>query len=83
MQKTITMAHIMDCPIITVHTGKHYKALINSGATISLLQYSTYNNIEDGFKTPMQPTTATLNTADGLCNGHLALYDNKSLDYVS
>ena len=37
MQKTITMAHIMVCPTITVHAGKHYKALIDSGAAISLL----------------------------------------------
>ena len=55
----------MDCPTITVHAGRHYKALINSGAAISLLQYSTYQRIEDSFKTPIQPTTAKLNTADG------------------
>ena len=51
--------------MITVHAGKCYKALINSGATISLLQDSTYKNIEDSYKTPIQPTTAKLNTADG------------------
>ena len=28
--------------------------------------YSTYKRIEDCYKTPMQPTTAKLNTADGL-----------------
>ena len=65
MQDTITMACIMDCPTVTVHAGKCYKALINSGATISLLQYSTYQNIEDSFKTPIQPTTAKLNTVNG------------------
>ena len=37
MQETITMAHIMDCPTITIRAGKCYKALINSGAAISLL----------------------------------------------
>ena len=63
-QETITVACIMDCPTITVHAGKCYKTLINSGATISLLQYSTYQNIEESFKTPIQPTTAKLNTAD-------------------
>ena len=31
-----------------------------------LLQYSTYKRIEDCYKTPIQPTTAKLNTADGL-----------------
>ena len=55
----------MDCPTITVHTGKCYKALINSGATISLLRYSTYQSFEDSFQNPLQPTTAKLNTADG------------------
>ena len=65
MQETITMAHNMDCPMKTVHAGKCYKALIDSEAAISLLWYSTYQNIEDSFKTPIQPTTAKLNTADG------------------
>ena len=34
-------------------------------ATISLLRYSTYRKIEDCYKTPIQPTMAKLNTADG------------------
>ena len=62
---TVTMAHIIDCPTITVHDSKHYKALFNSGAAISLLTYSTYQHIDNSFKTPIQPTTAKLNTADG------------------
>ena len=42
MQETITVVSIMDCPMITVHAGKCYKALIHSGAahittSISLL----------------------------------------------
>ena len=45
MEETVTVAHIMDCPMITGHAGKCYKALIYSGATTSLLQYSTYKNI--------------------------------------
>ena len=56
---------IMDCPTIMIHGGKCYKALIDSGADISLLRYSTYKNIGDSYKTPIQPTTAKLNTADG------------------
>ena len=48
--------------MISVHAGK---TLINSGAAISLLRYSAYTNIEDSYKTPIQPTTAKLNTADG------------------
>ena len=65
MQETVTMACIMDCPTITVHADKHYEALIDSGAAISLLWYSTYQNIEDSFKTPIQPTRGKLNTAYG------------------
>ena len=64
-RKTITIAHKTDDPTITVHTGKCYKALIDSGATISLLRYSTYKKIEDCYKTAIQPTTAKLNTTDG------------------
>ena len=65
MEETITVAHIMDCPTITVCAGKCYKALIDSGATKSLLRYSAYKIIGDSYKTPIQPTTAKLNTADG------------------
>ena len=63
--EVITIACIMDCLTITVHTGKHYKALIDSGATISLLQYSTYQHIDGSFKTPIQATTGKLNTTNG------------------
>ena len=56
----------MDCPTIIAHVGKHYKVPINSGAAISLIRYSTYKLMDDSFKTLIQPTTTTLNTADGL-----------------
>ena len=65
MKETITVACIMDCPTIIVHAGKYYKALIDSGAAILLLRYSAYKNIGDSYKTPIQLTTAKLNTADG------------------
>ena len=58
-------AHITDCSTVTIHAGKHYQALIDSGAAISLLRHSTYKQIKDCFKTPIQPTAAKLNTADG------------------
>ena len=51
--------------MIMVHTGKCYKALINSEADISLLWYSTYKNIGNSYKTSIKPTTDKLNTADG------------------
>ena len=65
-QEQVTVALIMDCPTITIHTVKCYKALIDSGAAISLIRYSTHQLIDDSFKTPIQPTTTKLNIADGL-----------------
>ena len=56
----------MDCPTITVHARKCYQTLIDSGTAISFIRYSTYQHIDNSFKTPIQPTTAKLNTADGL-----------------
>ena len=64
-QETVTVALIMGRPAITVHAALCYKALIDSGAPISLIRYSTYQLIDDSFKTPIQPTTSTLNTAGG------------------
>ena len=55
----------MDCPTITVHAGKCYKALIDPGASISLIRHSTYQLIDNSFKTPIQPTTTKLNMVDG------------------
>ena len=55
----------MDCPTITVHAGECYKALIDSGAAISLIRYSTYQTIDSSFKTPIQTTTTKLNMAAG------------------
>ena len=45
--------------------GKHYKVLIDSGAAIFLIRYPKYQLIDDSLKTPIQPTTTILNTADG------------------
>ena len=59
------MALITDCPTIMVHTGKCYKVLIDLGAAISLIRYSTFQTIDSSFKTPIQATTTKLNTADG------------------
>ena len=65
VEETFTVAHIMDCLTFTVLPGKCYKALINSGAAISPVRYSTYQHINKCVKTPIQPTTVKLNTADG------------------
>ena len=50
---------------ITVHVGKCYKALIDSGSAISLHRYSTYKKLRIATRHPIQPTTAKLNTTDG------------------
>ena len=55
----------MECPTITVHVGKCYKALIDSGAAISLVRYSMYHNIDNTLKSAIQVTLIQLNTADG------------------
>ena len=48
-----------------VHAGKHFKALIDSGAAISLMCMSIYNMIEDNNKTFILPAAVNLQTADG------------------
>ena len=74
----------MDCPRITIHAGRCYKALINSGAAVSLIRYSTYQFIDNSFKTPVQLITTKLNTADrspmvalGMTAIHLRIVDFK------
>ena len=61
----ITIAHITDCPTVTVHAGKCYQALVDSEGTISLIRHSTYKQIEDCYKIPIQPMAAKLNTTNG------------------
>ena len=61
----VTVTLITDCPTIIVHAGRCYKALIDSGADISLIRYSTYQTIDSILKTPIQATTTKFNTADG------------------
>ena len=55
----------MDCPTITVHAGKCYKAPKDSGTVISLIRYSAYQLIDNSIKTPIQLTTTKYNVADG------------------
>ena len=83
-EEAITVAHIVDCPTIKVHAGKYNKAVIDPGAAISLIQYSTYQHVDNSFKTPIQPTTAKLNTANsspmtalGMTTLHLRIADFK------
>ena len=61
----ITIAHITDCNTVIVYAGKHYQVLIDSGAAMSLIRHSAYTQIEDCYKTPIQPMAAKLNTTDG------------------
>ena len=45
--------------------GKCYKSLIDSGAAISLVRYSMYQNIDNRCKTVIQSTLIHLNIMDG------------------
>ena len=63
--QNMTIALTTDCSTVTVHAGKCYKALIDSGSAISLVRYSTYQNIDDNLKTAIQATLIHLNTVDG------------------
>ena len=65
LQTNMTIMLITDCPTITVHMGKCYKALIDSGAAIPLVRYSTYENTEDSLKTAIHIALILLNTVDG------------------
>ena len=74
----------MDCLITTVHAGKHYKAVIDLGAAILLIRYSTYQSIDSSLKTPIQATTTKLNMAYGslmralgMTTLHLKVTDSK------
>ena len=60
------------------------KALIDSGAAISLIRYSMYQLTDNSFKTPTQPTNTKLNTMDvspmtalGMTVLHLRIADFK------
>ena len=63
--KNVTIAPITNCPTITVHEGKCYKALVDSEAAVSLVRYSMYQHFDDNLKTAIQSTLIHLNTADG------------------
>ena len=65
MKEAVTVACIMEFPTITVHTRKHYKALTDSGAAISLIRYCMYQLTNNSLKISIQPTTLKLNMADG------------------
>ena len=57
--------HILwTAPLSLSTSANAVKALISSGAAILLVRYSTYQHIDKSFKTPIQPTTAKLNTAN-------------------
>ena len=45
IEETVTVACIMDGPTITVYAQKNYKALIDLGATISLLDTQHTNTL--------------------------------------
>ena len=58
------IALISDIPTVIVHAGKRFKAVIDSGAALSLVCTSVYSMIEDCYKTKMVPATVNLKTVD-------------------
>ena len=48
-----------------MHADKKFKALIDSGAALSLFQTSIYNMIENCYKTTILPAAVHLKTANG------------------
>ena len=73
-----------DCPTVTVHVGKRFKALNDSGAAISLAYTSVYSITEDCYKAKIMPAAVHLKTADessmsslGKATLHLCIADFK------
>ena len=56
---------VSDCPTVMVHAGKRFKALIDSGAALSLAHTCVYNMIEECYKTKILPAAVHLKAADG------------------
>ena len=63
--KHVTIALITDFPTISMHAGKCDKVLIYSGAAVSTVRYSMYQNIDNNLRTAIQSILIHLNTADG------------------
>ena len=59
-----TISLVSDCPMVTVHLGKCFKALIDSVASISLMCTCVYNMIEDCYKTSILPAAINVWTED-------------------
>ena len=57
--------HVSDCPTVTVHGGKRFKALIDSRVALSLVHTHVYNMIMDCYKTKILPAAVHLKAADG------------------
>ena len=84
-QKTQSLWHeSWTAPLSLYMPANATKTLIDSGAAISLIRYSTYQHIDNSFKTPIQPTTVKLNmtnislmTALGMTALHLRIADFK------
>ena len=56
---------LLGLPTITVNARKRFKALISSGAAISLMHMNVYNMIEDHYKTSILPIAIHLKIVDG------------------
>ena len=50
--------------MVTLHVGKRFKALVDSGAALALVCTSIYSMIEDNYKTRILPAAVHLKTVD-------------------
>ena len=55
----------MDCPSVMVYAGKRFKALIDSGAALSLAHTSVYNMTEYCYEIKILPAAVHIKTSDG------------------
>ena len=73
-QRLLPVACITDCPTITgPHAGNMLQITNRFRSCNIFAQVFNLQKIEDCCKTPIQPTTAKLNTADGMTALHLRI----------
>ena len=65
LQTSYTIGLVSNCPTVTVHAGKRFKALMDSGAALSLVCTSIYNMIDDQCKIKILPAVVHLKIVDG------------------
>ena len=63
--RNYTIGPVSDCPTVTVHARKRFKALIYSCAACSIACTMVYSMTQDHYKTKILPADIHLKKADG------------------